>query len=250
MSTEPTDIAPHVDAAWVDAFVVELRMRDVPGDVIGDVLSEVESHVLDSGADAADAFGDPVQYAAQIAETAGRPTPDDPRTMVPIALGGAALVLAVDGVVAWSGDGVLEVTGGTLCLVLAVLAMPFVVQRHGTPLLRYLVASSSWRIWLLSTVLLGALVGLALLTRSWHVVTLPAAPVAVPALAVLAVTAVLGLRDRSLVDPVVAPGADREAAEAAARRDARRTTLLVTGMQVGCLAVAVGMTLLLTRLAG
>lgn len=108
MSTEPADLAPHVDAAWADAFVIELRLRDVPGDVIGDVLTEVDSHVVDSGTSADDAFGDPVQYAAQVAEGAARPSPDRVRETVPPALGGGALVVEVSSPVSqltWAVEG-------------------------------------------------------------------------------------------------------------------------------------------------
>lgn len=249
MSTEPTDIAPHVETAWADAFVVELRLRDVPGDAIGDALAEVETHVVDAGTSAGEAFGDPTRYAVQIAETAARPEADDRRAMVPIALGGAALVVTMDGVVAWSGDGTVDVTGGTVVLVVAMLTVPFVLQRHGTPLLRHLLASSFWRIWLLSMAVVGALVGVGLLMRPWHLVALPAPPVALAALTLLAVTTLLEMRARSFVDPLLAPGTDRATADAAIRRDARRTTLLVAGIQVGFLVVAVGLTVLLARLS-
>ncbi|MCM0639672.1 hypothetical protein [Cellulomonas wangsupingiae] len=248
MSTNPTDIAPHVDPAWVDAFVLELRLRDVPGDLVGDALAEVESHVLDAGTSADDAFGDPRAYAATIAETAARPTPDEPGAMVPPALGGAALVVAITGIVAWLGDGAVDVTGGTLAVVGAVLALPFVVQRYGTPVLRYLVESSFWRIWLLVTASGLLLAGVALVGRAWQVATVAAPALTVPALVVVAVAAVLGLRDASDVDPLLPPGADRATAEAAIRRDTRRLRLLTSTIQVGFVAGAVGFAVLLTRL--
>lgn len=62
-SPEPADLAPHVEAPWREAFVLELRLLDVPGTRIGDVLSEVDAHCADSGESALDAFGDPVAYA-------------------------------------------------------------------------------------------------------------------------------------------------------------------------------------------
>lgn len=252
MSNEPTDIAPHVDATWLDGLVVELRLRDVPGDVIGDVLAEVDAHVVDSGTSARDAFGDPTAYAAQIAETTARPTPDDPRDMLPIALGGAALVVAVDGVVEWFGDGTVDVTGGTLALVLTMLCMPSVLQRYGTPVLRRLFAASFWRIWLCAMAVMGAMVGLALLARPWHLVALPAAPVAVVALTALVVTALVVGRSGPMMnpDPLLAPGSDPGAARAEARRELRRTVLLLTGAQVGILVLVVGLTVLLTRPGG
>jgi hypothetical protein len=57
--------------SWCDAFVVELRLRAVPGPVIGDRLGEVETHCAATGDTPADAFGDPVSYAARIAEEGG-----------------------------------------------------------------------------------------------------------------------------------------------------------------------------------
>lgn len=53
------------DDAWRDAFVLELRMREVPGTVIGEALAEVDAHCADSGQTPQEAFGDPVRYAAQ-----------------------------------------------------------------------------------------------------------------------------------------------------------------------------------------
>ena len=50
--------------AWRDAFVLELRLRDVPGPQIGDALAEVDAHCADSGQSPQEAFGDPVHYAA------------------------------------------------------------------------------------------------------------------------------------------------------------------------------------------
>jgi hypothetical protein len=250
MSTDAADLAPHVDATWVDAFVIELRLRDVPGDAIGDLLTEVDSHVVDSGATAHDAFGDPVQYAAQMAETAARTAPDHARDLVPSAVGGAALIVVIQGAVAWAGDGVVEVTGGTLTLVAALVAAVLALHRYGTPLLRYLVRASFWRIWALSMVVIGVFVGLSLLLRPWHLVTLPAVPTALAAGALLALAAVLELRTWSTVDPLLRPGADRAAADAAARRDARRLLLVTTAIQVGSVAAAVGVAVVLMRLAG
>lgn len=61
-----------VDDAWREAFVLELRMREVAGTVIGEALAEVEAHCADSGQTPQEAFGDPVRYAARRASgTAG-----------------------------------------------------------------------------------------------------------------------------------------------------------------------------------
>lgn len=56
-------LAPHVDPAWSEAFILEARLRGVLGTVIGDALAEVDAHVVDSGQSAEEAFGDPKEYA-------------------------------------------------------------------------------------------------------------------------------------------------------------------------------------------
>lgn len=71
MTTDPnrhsaTATAPHVEEDWADAFVLELRLRDVHGTVIGDALAEVDSHCADSGEGARETFGDPVAYARSL----------------------------------------------------------------------------------------------------------------------------------------------------------------------------------------
>ena len=59
---------PFVQAhqEWCSAFVLELRLRDVPGSVIGERLGEVEGHCTDTGEPPATAFGDPTGYAREI----------------------------------------------------------------------------------------------------------------------------------------------------------------------------------------
>ena len=55
-------------------LLLALRLRDVPGPRIAEALAEVESHVVDTGEDALDAFGRPDDYAAQLAEVLGEHT--------------------------------------------------------------------------------------------------------------------------------------------------------------------------------
>lgn len=242
LSTEPADLAPHVEPSWAEALVLELRLRDVPGDVIGDVLAEVESHVVDSRSPAHVAFGDPVAYAALVAETAARPEPVDVRTTVSSAVGGTALVVVVDAAVGWWRDDTFDLTGGTLALALGITLVVAALTRFGAPLLRRLVTASAWRTVPALMAVMAAVVGLSVLARQWHLATLPAAPVTLVALAVVAATTVLHLRSPD-VDPLVAPGADRAAAEAAARRETRRLGLRLAGLQAAALALALGLVL-------
>ncbi len=54
---------------WRDTFLLELRMREVPGARIGEALAEIETHCADSGESPDEAFGDPVAYADALARS-------------------------------------------------------------------------------------------------------------------------------------------------------------------------------------
>lgn len=51
---------------WLDALIIELRLRDVSGTGIGDVLATVKEFVADSGESPQEAFGSPAEYAASL----------------------------------------------------------------------------------------------------------------------------------------------------------------------------------------
>lgn len=57
---------PHVDPEWAQEAIGELRRRGANGTQIGAALLEVESHLAESGADVADSFGQPKEYAASL----------------------------------------------------------------------------------------------------------------------------------------------------------------------------------------
>jgi hypothetical protein len=118
------------DDAWREAFVLELRLREVPGSVIGEALAEVDAHCADSGQTPQEAFGDPVRYAASRAS--GRTGPTALRRTAVRAwwIGTAAIVGALGlgtGITGALGDGVATLrlsevlTAALLPLVLAVL---------------------------------------------------------------------------------------------------------------------------------
>lgn len=85
MSTAPESLADDHDVwqrpfvrlhrRWCDDFVLELRLRDVPGARIGDHLAEVESHCIETGTDPEEAFGDAPEYAREVS-AAEQPTRD------------------------------------------------------------------------------------------------------------------------------------------------------------------------------
>lgn len=51
---------------WCGDFVLELRLRDVPGPVIGERLAEVEGHCAETGETPREAFGTATDYAARM----------------------------------------------------------------------------------------------------------------------------------------------------------------------------------------
>ncbi len=66
-------VLTSTEQAWCDDLLLALRLRDVPGARIGEVLAEVQSHVAETGEDPRQAFGEPGEYADQIAEALGVP---------------------------------------------------------------------------------------------------------------------------------------------------------------------------------
>lgn len=57
-----------LDEKYRDELLVALRMHEISGERVGEVLAEVEAHVLETGEDPVEAFGQPREYAAQVAE--------------------------------------------------------------------------------------------------------------------------------------------------------------------------------------
>ncbi len=52
---------------WRDTFATQTRLHGLPGPVIGEALAEIDAHCADAGQTPAEAFGDPVDYAATLA---------------------------------------------------------------------------------------------------------------------------------------------------------------------------------------
>jgi len=101
---------------WRDRAIIELRMKDVPGDDIGEILTEVETHVQETGESPNDAFGDPATYARERAASVNvvRSTPIGLfLTAISSAIGGFILAHsawrlgagepALEGIPAWIG---------------------------------------------------------------------------------------------------------------------------------------------------
>lgn len=136
-------LAPHVDALWTEAVLLELRLQGVAGTTIAGVLTEVEAHVVDSGEDALTAFGDPVQYARSL------DLPSDPHQNLAarpavVALYAAQVVGAVmmlGGAAALGAREPAAVTWGLVCSAVLATLVGLVVIRNGDQVLRFLVTA-------------------------------------------------------------------------------------------------------------
>lgn len=58
--------ATMTDETWIELFILELRMRRVPGAAIGDAVASVRELLADSGESAEEAFGPVREYAASL----------------------------------------------------------------------------------------------------------------------------------------------------------------------------------------
>lgn len=127
--------AAHIDADWLDEFVLELRLRGAGGAAIGDAIAEADADLAERGASAAHTFGNPREYARSLE------LPDTQRWtraeairlvahVAGIALGGLLLLAGVLG--CFTGEAVIS-----LGMLLAVVAMNAV-------LVLLLLARSEW----------------------------------------------------------------------------------------------------------
>jgi len=134
-------LAPHVDEAWADSLLLELRLLGVAGDRIGEAVTEVESHCSESGQSAQEAFGDPVEYAQslQLPEAADNSTQAILRSVTTILVQVLGMWLLDWSFEAWIGGQQLELTVGLLVSSTACLLAVVALARFIDPLLRRLV---------------------------------------------------------------------------------------------------------------
>ncbi|MDT0165868.1 hypothetical protein Q9R32_09885 [Actinotalea sp. AC32] len=202
-------LAPHVDERWTEALLLELRLRGVPGDTIGAVLAEVDSHVVESGEPAHDAFGDPVAYARSL----DLPVDDEPGPRALLASTGPTAVQVLGLLVlGWAvpplvrGEG-LDLTWGHAALVVLLGAEVLLLVRHADAVLAAVVRRPVVS-WLALTASTAVPVALLLLLRGVVVGVPAAAGVTVGTALLLAGTAWGLVRLRAHVDdadPVRSP---------------------------------------------
>lgn len=202
---DPADLAPSVERGWADGFILEQRLLGVPGERIGDALVTVESHVVESGESAHEAFGDPSAYARELAQEG---PPAEPavtaRAVVANVLGVLGMLLSSYAFGAWLRDEPAAVTVGLVVSTALVLATLGGFLAAATPVLR-LVLERPWLAAVSMSLLVAAVVALLVL--------LPGVLVEVPASLLLGVGLLMVLADALLSwfehgtdDTVLAPG--------------------------------------------
>lgn len=199
-------LAPSVDPAWVEAFVVEQRLLGVPGQQIGDALVTVEAHLRESGEGVEEAFGEPRAYARRVAPDVPARTAAvlGPRTILHVVLGLAGMLSVTRAFGSWLEEGPVRVTLGDLAVSLVLAALVAGLLARSEDVLRLLV-ERRWAAMILPFVLVLVLAGL-LLVLPQVVLELSTGAVGIAGLAALVVSCVLGWLDAQ-DDRVVGPGA-------------------------------------------
>lgn len=215
---------PHVEPAWAEAFVVELRLRAVDGRRIGAALAEVEAHCAESGESAREAFGDPTAYAVELAPN-GTVSLDWRGELVPSVLGLSGMMLTLGAVGASRAGTQVELTTGLVLVVaLAVLGTTLVVRYADRVLCA--VVRHRWLAVVGALAPIGLFVAILLLGRQ-TLVALPPAGTLVVGVVFMAASTAMVLRIADPADPVVGPaeaGGAGTMAEDAVSRGLQRLT--------------------------
>lgn len=199
-------LAPHVDVHWVDDFILEARLRDLPGAVIGDALAEVDAHVAESGEDAAATFGDAKKYAVSLA-AAERPSPQSAAVAVlPAVIQTLGMFITLWAVQGQADGGPAVITIGSL-LTLAALGLCFATLAWQANAILRLIVDRPIVAFLMFVAVLGATTALGFIPGTIAALS-PFVGLALGVVLVLAGT-VLGLgRARSDDDPIAQPGVE------------------------------------------
>jgi hypothetical protein len=126
---------------WFDEFVLELRLRQVPGEAIGDAVASARELLIDTGQRAEEAFGPARGYAAELEMPTAPKYEWVRKALWPSLLGLLAFLLFNQAVVPWVRSDVMLVSPAQA----AFLATPLVVIAF----LPLYIAAAVRRIWLL-----------------------------------------------------------------------------------------------------
>ncbi len=201
------EIVPSADPDWVERFVTEARLQDLDGATIGDALATIESHLRETGEPVADAFGPPIEYAAELAASGAAAAPGISRLTVGSVLLGLTGLLVPVAVRAWLADRAVEVDGGGLASAVTLALCAAVILLRTTAVLRFLTSRriASFFVWL--AVLTAMVAAMLVSRRAWPdpIVTVPPVTVLIVGLVALMGATWLSWIDQT-PDPVRPPG--------------------------------------------
>jgi len=228
-------LAPDVDPAWAEDFILALRLRGVGGAAIADALAEVNDEVRTSGRSVEAAFGPAGEYAGRLDLPVD--TPDAPaqavRATAPAMVGFVGMMLTLEAVLPVRNGTPVGFGLGMLLLAGVVCAGMIALALRPASALGFL--TKRWVGPVGAIVMAGLLVGTALLRQ--EVLRVPAWPVGVAGVLLLVVTVTMYVRTRIPTDPLEPPLARTPAP---ARRS-RANLVLAVAYPVVTLLVAVGL---------
>lgn len=202
------------DQKWLDALILELRLRDVSGDGIGDIVASVKEYLADSGEEAREAFGEPAAYAASLDLSASVVETSLKGTMARSVVGMVAFMVFTQAISPW-------VAGETLGLgaaQLAWLAVPAILV-VGLPLFLGALLRRLWLFILVTAIAVTAGILAAVSAprdpaAAWlsldPTVVLIAAAAAMVAMSVLGTRDALNIENDTIREPLEAPDAVRK----------------------------------------
>jgi len=207
MTTDPAAPGPHVDRSWADRFVVELRLQGATGEQIGDALGEVGDHCADAGHDAHSEFGEPVQYAREVAAALRTSSGLGARDAVAVLTQTAGVMGAVWALPAWLHDDPVTASRGAVTIAALTLLLAAAVCARPASTVGVLARLRWWQAGLLGAAVAGLLAAAAAVVADGPV-TIPSAPLAATSVTLLTVgTVALLTTGGPLHDPVRRPGA-------------------------------------------
>ncbi len=190
---------------WCDDFVLELRMRDVPGQVIGDRLAEVEAHCAESGQPPEAAFGDATAYARLLDEQAAPPRTSGPWAVAGVAAAKVlALIVGTTAAGAWADGEPLSYNGAQLTGLAVFLVVILSLPRLVRPLVQ-----RPWLVGVPLVIVASAAVASSVVAGRLDLPALLSLPPAVVTVGLFVVVVALSLVEYRLLndegDPVVSP---------------------------------------------
>lgn len=206
---DPGRIAPSVDKGWRDELILELRLLDVPGDRIGDALVTVESHVVESGESAQEAFGDARTYARELAPPRDGQRPArflSPVFIVGNLLGLLGLFVTARAFAAWLEGTSVSIAVGDVVSTAALLGVMLFITLRYDRVARVVMDQPFWAL-AIAFFVLGAAVAVPTLLLRAPLVEVPMWICAAVGVALLLISSVMAFVDgRGDQDEIVAPG--------------------------------------------